>query len=278
MATRSNWQVEVIAGRDERNYWADVWRQRELFFLFARRDISLRYKQTIIGIAWAVLRPALLVSVMTWVFGKFAGLSDQEPHYPLLVLSGLLPWQFFSTIVSECTNSLLGGASLVSKTSFPKILLSASPIGAALLDLLIGLGVLVGFGICYGVTPGPSWLALPIVVLFASLTALGPGLFFACMSVKYRDVRHLVPFLLQLGFFASPIAFSSTLIPDAYQNVYALNPMTGVIGAFRWAFFGGSLFEGSASTLSISFAVALLGFWVAARTFRRFERQFADVI
>lgn len=278
MSSQQKWQVEVVAGQDERRYWVDVWRQRELLFLFARRDVVVRYKQTVIGVAWAILRPLSLVLVLTWVFGKFAGLSERESEYPLLVLSGLLPWQFFSTVVSDCTNSLLGGASLISKTAFPKILLAASPIGAALVDLLIGLAVLVTVGMCYGVVPGFHWLGLPLALLFASLTALGPGLFFASFSVKYRDVRHVVPFLLQVGFFASPVAFSASLVPSAYQAWYAMNPMSGVIGAFRWAFFGGERSEGAFTCLAISLAVSMVVLWVGARTFRKLERRFADEI
>ncbi|OGA68313.1 MAG: phosphate ABC transporter permease [Betaproteobacteria bacterium RIFCSPLOWO2_12_FULL_68_20] len=267
----------IEAGRAERHYWRDLWRYRELFLFLTWRDILVRYKQTVMGIAWAVLRPLLAAVVFTVVFGKLANLPSDGVPYPLLVMVAILPWQLFANGLAEASNSLLSNAGMISKVYFPRIIIPTSAVIVSLVDLLFASVILVGLMAWYGAVPGWRALTLPLFVLLAFAAAIGGGLWCAALNVKYRDFRYLVPFVLQLGLYISPIGFTSSIVPQNWRLLYSLNPMAGVIDGVRWALLGGSApmyWPGLALALAIT--AALLASGVAF--FRRTEKSFADVI
>lgn len=268
----------IEAGRSERQYWADLWRYRELFLILAWRDVSVRYKQTVIGVAWAVIRPLLTMVVLTVVFGRLARLpSEGEAPYALLVFSAMLPWALFSAALGEASGSLIDNQSLISKVYFPRMIIPAAKLVTALIDFLIGFGILLGMMACYRFLPCWNILLLPAFVLLALLASLGPGLWITALNVKYRDFRHVVPFLLQFGLYASPVGFSSKLIPQRWQLLYSLNPMVGVIDGFRWCILGGgSPIHGCGFVLSL--AVVAVSLWLGVSKFRKTEKSFADLI
>jgi lipopolysaccharide transport system permease protein len=268
----------IEAGRPERHYWREVWRYRDLLFFLSWRDIVVRYRQTAIGVAWALLKPLLTVVIFTAVFGWVAKLpSEGEAPYALMVLAGLLPWLFFASVVNEAGASLVNNERIVTKTYFPRILVPGSAIAVCLVDFALSGLVLLGAFALYGVAPGARVLALPAFVLLAALAAAGPALLIAALNVRYRDVRFVVPFVLQLGLYVSPIGFSSSLIPERWRLLYSLNPMAGVIDGFRW-----SLLPGTSELylpgvwLSLGISLALL--WAGLAYFRATERRIADVI
>ncbi len=263
----------IEAGRVERQYFKDLWRYRELFLFLAWRDILVRYKQTVFGVLWAVLRPVLTMVVFTVVFGKIAKMPSGGVPYPVLVFSALLPWQFFSNSFSEASNSMIGNAGLLSKIYFPRMIMPASSIIVAFVDFLVAFMVLIGLMFYYGYPPSWTILTLPVFILLAFLTAMGAGLFISALNVKYRDFKHLVPFVVQFGLFISPVGFSSQLVPEKWRVLYALNPMVGVIDGFRWAILG-QPFNGPALLFSvlISTGLIILGFWY----FRKMENTFVD--
>ena len=270
-------ETVIEAGRTERHYWRDLWHYRELFLFLAWRDVVVRYKQTVIGIAWAVLRPALTALAFTIVFGKLARLPSNGVPYPLLVAAAILPWQFFAASFTDASNSLISNASLVSKVYFPRVVIPASAVIVGMVDLFFSSAILVALMIWYGV--GPSWrvLSLPLFVLLAFAIAIGTGLWFAALNVKYRDFRYVVPFVVQFGLYISPVGFSSTIVPDQWRLVYALNPMVGVIDGFRWA-----LLEAPEPlylpALLIACAITAAALVTGIAFFRRTEKSFADVI
>ena len=270
-------ETVIEAGRTERHYWRDLWHYRELFLFLAWRDVVVRYKQTVIGIAWAVLRPALTALAFTVVFGKLARLPSNGVPYPLLVAAAILPWQFFAASFTDASNSLISNASLVSKVYFPRVVIPASAVIVGMVDLFFSSAILVALMIWYGV--GPSWrvLSLPLFVLLAFAIAIGTGLWFAALNVKYRDFRYVVPFVVQFGLYISPVGFSSTIVPDQWRLVYALNPMVGVIDGFRWA-----LLEAPEPlylpALLIACAITAAALVTGIAFFRRTEKSFADVI
>jgi lipopolysaccharide transport system permease protein len=269
--------IVIEAGRSERHYWRDLWRYRELFYFLAWRDILVRYKQTAIGILWALIRPVLTTVVLVIVFGKLAKLPSNGIPYPVLVLSALLPWQFVSTAFSESGNSLLGNANMISKVYFPRLVIPASAIIVCLVDFLIAALILVAVMFWYGYTPGPEIMALPLFVFLAFVTALGAGLWVAALNVKYRDFRFIIPFSVQFGLYISPVGFSSAIVPEQWRFWYSLNPMVGVIDGFRWALLGeDALFywPGFALSLVIVTTMGVSGFVY----FRRTEKTLADVI
>ncbi len=270
-------ELVIMAGRTEQTYWQDLWRYRELFYFLAWRDILVRYKQTAIGIAWALIRPFLTMVVFTVVFGAIAKLPAGDTPYPILVFSALLPWQFFANALSECSNSLISNSNLISKIYFPRLIVPASSVMVCFVDFMISGLMLLGLMIYYNFVPSWRILLLPLFVLLALAAATGAGLWLAALNVKYRDFRQIVPFIVQLGLYISPVGFSSSVVPEQWRLLYALNPMVGVIDGFRWAILGGQSpldFRGLALSCTLVAVMLVTGIGY----FRKVERRFADVI
>lgn len=268
----------IEAGQTEKHYWRDIWRYRELFAVLAWRDISVRYKQTVIGVIWALLRPFLTMVILTVVFGRLARLpSDGHSPYALMVFAGMLPWTFFATSLSEASNSLIGNANLISKVYFPRIIVPSSSVVVAFVDFLISFTILVGLMIWYRFPPSPQILLLPVFIAIAFLASWGPGLWITSLNVKYRDFRYVIPFIVSMGLYVSPVGFSSSVIPEQWRLLYAINPMVGVIDGFRWAILGG---EAHIYWPGFLLSWGLIGFflWLGVRQFRKMEKSFADLI
>jgi len=270
-------ETVIEPGRIERHYWRDLWHYRELFLFLTWRDVVVRYKQTVIGIAWAVLRPALTTLAFTIVFGKLAQLPSAGAPYALLVAAAILPWQFFASSFSDASNSLINNASMISKVYFPRIIIPASAVMVGLVDLFFSGIILIALMIWYGVMPDWRVLTLPLFVLLAFAIAIGAGLWFGALNVKYRDFRYVVPFVVQFGLYVSPVGFSSTIVPERWRLVYALNPMVGVIDGFRWALLG-TPEPIYVPGLFIACAVTSAVLFTGIAFFRRTEKSFADVI
>jgi lipopolysaccharide transport system permease protein len=271
-------EIIIEAGRAERNYWRDLWHYRELFQVLAWRDIAVRYKQTIIGTAWALIRPFITMIVFTVIFGKLANLpSEGSAPYAILVFAGMLPWTFFSSALADASNSLLGASNLISKVYFPRLIVPMAAVGVALVDFAINFAMLIVLMIWYGFAPGWQILVLPGFIILAFLASLGPGLWLTALNVKYRDVRYIIPFIVQFGLYASPVGFSSQIVPEQWRLLYSLNPIVGVIDGFRWCILGGEsrLYLPS---LGISVVVTVLFLWLGIRQFRKMEHSFADLI
>ena len=272
----------IEAGRTEKHYWADLWRYRELFYILAWRDVTVRYKQTAVGVAWAVVRPFLTMLIMTFIFGRMAGLpSAGGAPYPLLVFAGMLPWQFFSNAVAASSESLVGNANLISKIYFPRLVVPGSSVAVSFIDFLISFGLMAAMMVWYAYLPDWRMLTLPLFILLALIAALGPGLILTALTVRYRDVRFVIPFIVQFGLYVTPVGFSSEVIRQKFGDtafmLYSLNPMVGVIDGFRWALLrGGAVIHWPAFTLSIGLSLLLL--WIGVVYFRKTERTFADVI
>jgi lipopolysaccharide transport system permease protein len=271
-------QLILEPGRADRQYWHDLWKFRELLLQLARRDVAVHYKQTVIGAAWAVVRPLVTVLILTVVFRGVAKLdADGGVWYPLFVLVGMLPWQFFAVILGESSNSLVNNANLVSKVYFPRLLVPLSTLGVPLLDLLVLTPFLVGMMIYAGAAPPWQVVFAPLFLLLAAVSALGAGFGLCALNVQYRDVRYIIPFVLQFGVYVSPIGYSTAKVPAEFQLLYYLNPMAFVIDGLRWSVLGvGDPFAGGRWVLSV--AVTALGLAVGLWYFRRTERSFADVI
>lgn len=268
----------IEPGRAELHYWRDLWSYRELFLILAWRDVSVRYKQTLIGATWAVVRPFLSMVVFTVVFGKLAKLpSEGQVPYALLVFAGMLPWFLFSSALGGAADSLLGSANLIGKVYFPRMIIPVATTVTAVVDFLISLVILAGVMLWYRFAPGWQILLLPIFVILAVLASLGPGLWITALNVKYRDFRYVIPFLLQIGLYVSPVGFSSEIVPERWRLLYNLNPMVGVIDGFRWCILGGeSTLYGPGFVLSLVVVVGFL--WLGINRFRSIEKQFADLI
>ena len=269
--------IIIEAGRTERHYWHDLWRYRELFFFLAWRDILVRYKQTVIGILWALGRPLITMLVFTLVFSKLAKLPSEGVPYPILIFAALLPWQFFSGAFSGAGESLVSNASMISKVYFPRMVVPASAVIVSFVDFLISGMILVGLMIWYGFAPNLHMLALPLFIIVAFAAAMGAGLWIAALSVKYRDFRIIVPFVVQFGLYISPVGFSSTIVPEQWRLLYSLNPMVGVIDGFRWAILGGNTqlyWPGFLLSLFLVLVILITGIVY----FRKTEKTFADVI
>lgn len=267
----------IEAGRAERHYWRDLWRYRELFFFLAWRDILVRYKQTVIGIVWALGRPLITMLVFTLVFSKLAKLPSEGVPYPILVFAALLPWQFFSSAFSGAGDSLISNAGMISKVYFPRLVIPASAVIVSFVDFLISGIILVGLMIWYGFAPNLRMLALPLFIFVAFAAAMGAGLWIAALNVKYRDFRIIVPFVVQFGLYVSPIGFSSNIVPEKWRLLYSTNPMVGVIDGFRWAILGGNTqlyWPGFLLSLTLVLVVLITGIIY----FRKTEKTFADVI
>jgi lipopolysaccharide transport system permease protein len=275
-------ELTIEAGRSEKQYWKDLWKYRELFYFLAWRDILVRYKQTAIGLAWALIRPFLTMVVFTVVFGTIAKLpSEGDAPYPIMVYSALLPWQFFAGALSECSNSLINNANLVSKVYFPRLIVPTSAVIVSFVDFMISGMILLALMAWYNFVPSWRILTLPIFILIAFAASIGAGLWLAALNVKYRDFRFIVPFIVQFGLYASPVGFSSKIIAERFSEqlllLYSVNPMVGVIDGFRWAILGGeSQIYLPGFALSVAFVIVLL--WSGIWYFRKTERKFADII
>jgi lipopolysaccharide transport system permease protein len=276
-ATHANVLV-IEHGRAERHYWRDIWAYRELFFILAWRDVAVRYKQTVVGVAWAVVRPFLTMVILTIVFGRLASLpSGSTAPYPVMVFAGMLPWYLFSTILTDTSSSIIGNSNLISKVYFPRIIIPASSAVTALVDFGINLVILAGLMVWYAFAPSWRLLLLPPFVILAALASLGPGLLITAVNVKYRDFRYIIPFIMQFGLYVSPVGFSSTVVPEQWRFWYNINPMVGVIDGFRWCILGGES-KLSLPGFTLSLGVVALFLWIGVAYFRRTERTFADLI
>lgn len=269
----------IEPGLAEKNYWKDIWRYRELFLVLAWRDVAVRYKQTVIGILWALIQPLLTMIVFTVIFSKIAGLkSIPNVPYPLMVYVGLLPWQFFAGSLSGAANSLIENSNLISKIYFPRMVVPFAAIVVSFIDFLISFTILVGLLIYYNYLPSWQIIMLPIFVILGFLASLGPGLFITALNVKYRDFRYVIPFLIQFGLYISPIGFSSNNIPGGwYRLIYYLNPIVGVIDGFRWSIFGETstmYIPGFLLSLLVIFSFLIIGI----NRFRSLEKNFADLL
>ncbi len=267
----------IEAGRTEQEYWKDLWRYRELFYFLAWRDILVRYKQTAIGMAWALIRPFLTMVVFSIVFGQLAKLPSQGVPYPILVFTAMLPWQFFANSLSECSNSLITNSNLISKVYFPRLIVPTSAVVVSFVDFLISGMILLGLMAWYNFVPSWRILTLPLFIGVAFAASIGAGLWLASLNVQYRDFRYIVPFIVQFGLYISPVGFSSSIVPENWRLLYSLNPMVGVIDGFRWAILGGESYlylPGFILSLGLVALLFFSGIWY----FRKMERQFADVI
>jgi lipopolysaccharide transport system permease protein len=271
-------QLVIEPGRAEKNYWTDLWRYRELFYILAWRDISVRYKQTAIGVIWAILRPLLTMVIFTIVFGRLAKMPSNGIPYPILVFAAMLPWQFFATSLSEASLSMVINTNLVSKVYFPRLIIPAGAVITSMVDLLFSAVLLAFLMIGFHFLPDWRILTLPFLTLLAFLAALGPGLLLTALNVKYRDFRHLIPFIVQFGLFLSPVGFSIDVIPEQWRLIYSLNPMVGVIDGFRWAICRGGTGEFYLQGFVLSLIVILLFLCIGIWYFRKTEKGFADVI
>ncbi|MFM7441002.1 MAG: ABC transporter permease, partial [Snowella sp.] len=233
-------ELIIEAGRTEKQYWKDLWRYRELFYTLAWRDISVRYKQTAIGMLWALIRPFLTMIVFTVIFGKLAKLPSEGVPYPILVFAAMLPWQFFSNSLSSCSESLIANANLISKVYFPRLVVPVSAVVTSFVDFMISGIILLGLMAWYNFVPSWQIITLPFFIAIAFAAAMGAGLWFASLNVEYRDFRYIVPFIVQFGLYVSPVGFSSNVVPQQWRFIYALNPLVGVIDGFRWAILGGN--------------------------------------
>ncbi len=271
--------VRIIEpGRIDKDYWADLWNYRELFLILAWRDIAVRYKQTVIGVVWAILRPFLTMIVFTVLFGKLAKLpGDENIPYALMVFAGMLPWYLFSSALSGSSDSVVSNANLISKVYFPRLIVPMATMISAMVDFLISLVMLFGLMVWYRFQPSWSILLLPVLIMLALLVSIGPGLWISSLNVKYRDFRHVIPFVLQFGLYVSPVGFSTSIIPEKWRLLYSLNPMVGVIDGFRWCILGGNCrihWPGFA----ISLVVIAFFLYLGLSQFRRTEKKFADLI
>ncbi|MDP9159533.1 MAG: ABC transporter permease [Acidobacteriota bacterium] len=278
VAGRQNHVLVLEAGRAERHYWRDLWSYRELFAILAWRDLAVRYKQTAIGVAWAVIRPILTMIIFTILFNRVAKLpSDGHVPYSVMVFAGMLMWSLFSTVLSEASASLVTNSNLIGKVYFPRLIVPSATVLVALVDFLITFIMLLAMMGWYRLMPDWRIIFLPGFVVLAILASLGPSLYITALNVKYRDFRYIIPFILQFGLYVSPVGFSSSVVPAKWRLLYSLNPTVGVIDGFRWCLLRGEskfyLTGFFLSTVSMAFFLTL-GTWY----FRKIERTFADLL
>ncbi|HEY3856224.1 MAG TPA: ABC transporter permease [Verrucomicrobiae bacterium] len=271
-------ELIIEPGRGEKNYWRDLWRFKELFYFLAWRDILVRYKQTVIGIAWALIRPLLTTLVFTFAFNKMANLkAPASIPYPLMVFAAMLPWQFFSTALTESSNSLITNSNLISKVYFPRLVVPASAVITSFVDFLITVVLMAAMMAWYKFCPDWHILALPFFILLAFAASVGVGLWLCALNVEYRDFRYIVPFITQFGLYVSPVGFASDYVPAKWQLFYSLNPMVGVIEGFRWSLLSGKIMLAPVfliTSIVVTLVLCVSGIWY----FRRMERSFADII
>lgn len=269
-------EIIIKPGATAKNYWRDIWDYRELFYILSWRDLKVRYKQTVFGVAWSVIRPVLTTIIFTVVFNRVAKLqAPNDAPYALLVFCGMLPWQFFSNSLSEASTSLVSNANLITKVFFPRLIVPASSIVTSLVDFGVSLALLIVMFFWYSFVPPIHILFLPFFLLLALIASLGVGLIVTALNVKYRDVRFVIPFVIQFGLYITPVGFTSALVPDKWKLLFALNPMVAVIDGFRWCILGEKL---NFNTLGISILVSLFFLWAGVKYFRSTERSFADNI
>lgn len=275
--TDIEYDLVIEPGRGVKHYWLDIWKYRELFAFLAWRDVLVRYKQTVIGIAWSIIRPFMTMIVFTIIFGKLAKFPSEGAPYAIMVYAAMLPWQLFASSLSESSSSLIGNANLISKVYFPRLIIPASAVIVSLVDFLISFSILFVLMIWYQFVPDWRIVTIPLFLSLALLVALGCGLWISALNVKYRDFRYVIPFFVQFGLYISPVGFSSALVPEKWKLVYSMNPMVGVIDGFRWAILGeGTKFywQGFLLSLALTAIILISGFWY----FRKTEKTFADVI
>jgi lipopolysaccharide transport system permease protein len=278
LSKNESWDIIIKPGSASKQYWMDLWRFRELFFVLSLRDLTVRYKQTVIGVLWAIIRPLLTMVVFTIVFGKLAKLpSDGQAPYALMVYAAMLPWQFFASALQESSSSLVVNSMLISKVYFPRLIIPTSSIITSLVDFFLSFVILLGLMVYFQFTPTWNMVYLPIFLLIAIFTAIGIGLYITSLNVKFRDFRYIIPFIIQFGLYVSPVGFSSSIIPEKFRLLYSLNPMVGVIDGFRWAILGG---ESQIYWPGFYLSVGIMFFflWLGLRTFRKMEKSFADII
>lgn len=277
MQKNSKKRLVLEAGRTERHYWNDIFHYRDLFFILARRDIKVRYKQTAIGVLWAIIRPLLTMMVFSFVFGRIANLPSEGVPYALLVFTAMVPWFFFASSVTESSGSLIANSNLISKVYFPRILVPSSTVLVAAVDFMIAMILLLTVMVFFNYMPTWRVVFIPYFLFIAFSAALGLGLLFSALNIRYRDFQFIVPFMIQIGMYASPVGFISSVIPEKWILVYALNPMVGVIDGFRWAILGETFeLRWDVQFLAAGMAISLL--FLGIISFRRFERGIADVI
>jgi len=277
MSYSSKTRLVIKAGQTESQYWQDLWRYRELLYFLTWRDTLVRYKQTVIGIAWALIRPLITMIVFTVVFGTLAKFPSEGAPYPILVYAAILPWQFFADALAKCSNSLVGNANMISKVYFPRLMVPVSAVLTSFVDFLISGIILLGLMAWYDFVPSWRIVILPLFILIAFAAALGAGLWLAALNVKYRDFGFITPFILQCAQYISPVGFSSSIVPQQWRLLYSLNPLVGVIDGFRWAILGGEAklyWPGFMLSTGLVALLLVSGVWY----FRRTERTFADVI
>lgn len=269
----------IEPGKTEKNYWKDLWRYRELFYILSWRDIKVRYKQTTLGVLWAVIRPLLTMIVFTFVFGRVAKMQvDGAAPYSIMVFAGLLPWLFFSNSLSESSNSLVGNERLITKVYFPRLIIPASSVITSFIDFLISFVILLALFLVYRYTPPATIFLMPLFWLLAFMASFGPGLYLTALNVKYRDFRYIIPFLVQFGLYISPVGYSSSVVPDEWRWLYALNPMVGVIDGFRWCIVQDAPNPLLHYPFYISLSVIMVLLWLSVYQFRKMEKNFADLI
>ncbi len=281
-STKESFDLWIEAGHAEKHYWLDLWRYRELFLILAWRDVAVRYKQTVAGVAWAVLQPLLTMTIMVFIFSVLARVpSVGNAPYPIMVFAALLPWQFFASTLTNASQSLVGNANMISKVYFPRVIVPASSVMVSLVDFLVSFAILGGLMAWFQYWPTWRMLTLPFFVALAIFSALGPGLLLTALTVRFRDFRFLVPFIVQFGMYLSPVPYSTEFvrekIGETWFLVYSLNPLVGVIEGFRWAILGGDAqFFNIGNGLSL--LVAGIFFVIGISYFRKTERSFADII
>jgi lipopolysaccharide transport system permease protein len=274
-----SFHIVIEPGRTEKNYWKDLWRYRELFYILSWRDIKVRYKQTTLGILWAILRPLMTMLIFTFVFGTIAGMKFASTvPYAIIVFAGLLPWQFFSNALSESGNSLVGNERLITKVYFPRMIIPASSVITSFIDFFISFVILLALFVYYRYVPPLQVFVMPLFWIMAFIASIGPGLYLAALNVKYRDFRHVIPFIIQFGLFISPVGFSSEMIPAQWRWLYAFNPIAGVIDGFRWCIVQDAPNPLLYYPFYISLAVSLLLLGFSIRQFRKMEKNFADLV
>ncbi|VAX23716.1 O-antigen export system, permease protein [hydrothermal vent metagenome] len=270
-----NHTTTIEAGKSNRQYWNDLWDYRELFYFLAWRDVLVRYKQTVIGIAWSVIRPVLTMVVFTVIFGNLAKFPSDGAPYPVMVFVAMLPWQFFATALIACGDSVVGKSSMVSKIYFPRLIIPVTAVSVSLVDFVVSFFILVALMAWFQFVPGLAIIALPLFTIMIFALSLGIGLLFASLNVKYRDFKFIVPFMVQLGLYISPVGFSSSVIPEKWRFIYSLNPVVGIIDGFRWAILGNPMYWPG---FYVSLVVTIVSLTAGIMYFRKTEDDFADVI
>lgn len=274
-----NHRIIIEPGRAEKNYWKDLWRYRELFYILSWRDVKVKYKQTVLGVLWAIIRPLLTMLVFTFVFGKVAKMDvNSMVPYAIIVFAGLLPWQFFSNALTESSNSLVGNTNLITKVYFPRMIIPASSVITSFIDFFISLIILLGLFVYYQYTPPVTIFLMPVFWIMVFFASFGPGLYLTALNVKYRDFRYIIPFIIQFGLFISPVGYNSSQIPEKWMWAYSLNPMVGVIDGFRWCIVKDAPNPLLHYPFYISLGVILFFVFLSIYQFRKMEKNFADLI